>query len=278
MNLAAALSQADDRRVVVALDVAVVPDQTPLESAEAHLAQQGIDTQDDSPLAQAVQQGAALGIPIRPLRRAAHALATGVLAVTEARPTVELILLNWRGPISAGRIYGSPNKAVLQEARRDVAVLRERPLDDIRRVLVPAGGGPHARLGLRLAAEIARGDDAELTVLRIVRPDDDLDVEAEMRGLRHLADKVLGGPDPRVQTRIQVHQAVVEGILEEAKSGEYDLLVIGASNEWAVKSLLVGAVPDAVADRAPCSVLMARRYEPSSISTIRRVTRSIRGW
>ncbi len=59
---------------------------------------------------------------------------------------------------------------------------------------------------------------------------------------------------------------------------EYDLLVIGASNEWAVKSLLVGAVPDAVADRAPCSVLMVRRYEPSSISTIRRVARSIRGW
>ncbi len=128
------------------------------------------------------------------------------------------------------------------------------------------------------AAQIARGDDAELTILRIVRPDDDLDVEAEMRGLRHLADEVLGGPDPRVQTRIQMHKAVVEGILEEAQSGEYDLLVIGASNEWAVKSLLVGAVPDAIADRAPCSVLMVRRYEPSGISTIRRVARSVRGW
>jgi amino acid transporter/nucleotide-binding universal stress UspA family protein len=278
LHLAAALSQADDRRVVVALDVVVVPDQTPLESAEAHLAQQSIVTQGDSPLAQAVQQGVALGIPVRPLRRAAHALATGVLAVTEARPDVGLILLSWHGPLSAGRIYGSPNKAVLQDAHRDVAVLRARSLDDIRRVLVPAGGGPHARLGLRLAAEIARGDDAELTILRIVRPDEDLDVEAEMRGLRHLADEVLGGPDPRVQTRIQVHQAVVEGILEEAQSGEYDLLVIGASNEWAVKSLLVGAVPDAVADRAPCSVLMVRRYEPSGISTIRRVARSIRGW
>ncbi len=278
LNLAAALSQADDRRVVVALDVVVVPDQTPLESAEAHLAQKGIVTQGDSPLAQAVQQGAAMGIPVRPLRRAAHALASGVMAVTEARPAVGLILLSWRGPLSAGRIYGSPNKAVLQDAHRDVAVLRERPLDDIRRVLVPAGGGPHARLGLRLAAEIARGDDAELTILRIVRPDDDLDVEAEMRGLRHLADEVLGGPDPRVQTRIQVHKAVVEGILKEAQNGEYDLLVIGASNEWAVKSLLVGAVPDAVADRAPCSVLMVRRYEPSGISTIRRVARSIRGW
>jgi nucleotide-binding universal stress UspA family protein len=191
---------------------------------------------------------------------------------------VGLILLSWRGPLSAGRIYGSPSKTVLQEAQRDVAVLRERRLKDIRRVLVPAGGGPHARLGLRLAAEIARGDDAELTILRIARPADDLDMEAEMRGLRNLANEVLDGPDPRVQTRILVREAVVEGILEEAQSGEYDLLVIGASNEWAVKSLLVGAIPDAIADRAPCSVLMVRRYEPSSISTIRRVVRSVRGW
>jgi nucleotide-binding universal stress UspA family protein len=278
LNLGASLAQADDRRVVVALEVDVVPDQTPLDSVEAQLARQGIVTQGDSPLARVIQQGATMGIPVRPLRRAAHALATGVLAVAEARPAVGLILLSWRGPLSAGAIYGSPNKTVLEEADRDVAVLCERHLGEVRRVLVPAGGGPHARLGLRLAAEIARGDEAELTILRIARPGEDLDTEAEMRGLHHLADEVLGGPDPRVQTRIVVHEAVVEGILEEARNGDYDLLVIGASNEWAVKSLLVGAIPDAVADRAPCSVLMVRRYEPSGISTIRRVASSVRGW
>jgi len=277
LNLAAALAWADDRRVIVALEVAVVPPQTPLESAEARLAQWS-STQGDSPLARVVQQGAAMGVPVRPLRRAAHAVASGVLAVAEARPTVGLILLSWRGPLSAGRIYGSPSKTVLQEARCDVAVLRERHLNEVHRVLVPAGGGPHARLGLRLAADIARSDEAELTVLRIVRPAENLDVEAEMRGLRRLAEEVLGGPDPRVRTRILVHEAVVEGILEEARTGGYDLLVIGASNEWAVKSLLVGAIPDAIADRAPCSVLMVRRYEPAGISTIRRVVHSVRGW
>jgi len=277
LSLAAALAQADDRRVIVALDVAAVPPQTPLGSAEAQLAQWSI-TEGDSPLAQIVRQGAAMGVPVRPLRRAAHAVASGVLAAIEARPSVGLILLSWQGPLSAGRIYGSPSKAVLQEARCDVAVLRERHLEEVKRVLVPAGGGPHARLGLRLAADVAHSDETELTVLRIVRPAEGLDVEAEMRGLRHLAEEVLGGPDPRVRTRILVHEAVVEGILEEARSGGYDLLVIGASNEWAVKSLLVGAVPDAIADRAPCSVLMVRRHEPTGISTIRRVVRSIKGW
>lgn len=276
LNLAAALAQADDRRVIIALDVVVVPHQTPLASAEAQLAKRGI-TQEGSLLAQVAKQGAELGVPVRPLRRAAHAEASGVLAVAEARSTVELILLDWLGPLSAGRIYGSPDKTILQEAHCHVAVLRERHLSEVRRVLVPAGGGPHARLGLRLAAQIARSDEAELTILRIAYPSEELDVEAEMRGLRHLAEEVLG-PDPRVQTRVAVHEAIVEGILKEAREGEYDLLVIGASNEWGVKSLLVGAVPDAIADRAPCSVLMVRRYELTGISAIRRVVGSIRGW
>jgi amino acid transporter/nucleotide-binding universal stress UspA family protein len=276
LNLAAALAHTDDQRVIVALDVVVVPPQTPLTSVEARLAKQGAAPKG-SPLAQLAQQGVDLGVPVRPLRRAAHAEASGVLAVIEARPAVEMILLDWRGPLSAGRIYGSPGKTILQEAQCHVAVLRERHLNQVRRVLVPAGGGPHARLGLRLAAQIARGDEAELTVLRVARPAGEVDVEAEIRSLRHLVEEILGA-DPRVQARVVVHGAVVEAILEEARKGEYDLLVVGASEEWGVKSLLVGAIPDAIADQAPCSVLMVRRYEPTGISTLRRVARSIKGW
>jgi amino acid transporter/nucleotide-binding universal stress UspA family protein len=277
LNLAGALAQADDRRLVVALDVVVVPPQAPLESAGARLSQRSV-VQGNSRLAQVAQQGAAMGIPVRSLCQAAHAVDSGVLAVASARPSVGLILLGWQGPLSPGQIYGSPSKTVLEAVRCDVAVLRERDLAEVRRVLVPAGGGPHARLGLRLAADIARSDEAELTVFRVVRPGEDLNMEAEMRGLRRLAEDILGGPDYRVRTRIAVHRSVVEGILEEACSGGYDLLVIGASNEWAVKSLLVGAVPDAVADRAPCSVLMVRRCEHPGISTVRRVIRSVKGW
>ena len=277
LDLAAALARADDRRVIVALEVTLVPHQTPLESADVQLARQDFAS-GDSPLARLVQRGAALGVPVRPLRRAAHAVASAVLAVTEARPGVGLILLSWRGPLSAGRIYGSPSKTILQEAHCSVAVLRERHLTEVHRVLVPAGGGPHARLGLRLAVQIARSDEAELTLLRIVQPSENLDVEAEIRGLNHLAREVLGGIDPRVKTRILVREAVLEGILEEARQGAYDLLVIGASEEWRIKSLLVGALPDTVADRAPCSVLMVRRCEPAGISTTRRIVSSLRGW
>jgi nucleotide-binding universal stress UspA family protein len=201
-----------------------------------------------------------------------------VLAVVEARPKVGLILMSWHGVLSASQIYGSPTKRILEAAECDVAVLRARGLKQIRRVLIPVGGGPHARLGLRLASRIAQGDEATLTALRVLRGSDDLDLGVEMQGLEHLIADVLGEAGPAVSPRTVVHDAVAEAILQEAEEGEYDLLVIGASNEWQIKSLLVGALPDAVADRAPCSVLMVRRYESGSVSTVRRILGSLRGW
>lgn len=276
LELATALALADERVMISVLDVKVVPAQTPLEVAEKWLAQrQGTR---EYALSQMVAQAAAKGVPVRTLHRAAHGLDSGVLALIETRPTVGLILMSWHGPLSASRVYGSPTKRILEEARCDVAVLRARELGRVTRVLVPLGGGPHARLGLRLASQIAQGDGAKLTALRVVRPTDDLDVEVEMEGLARVVREILGDAANSVVTRIRVSEAVDEAILEAIREGAPDLLVIGASEEWHIKSLLVGALPDAVADRAPCSVLMVRRYELAGISTARRILSSLRGW
>ena len=117
-----------------------------------------------------------------------------------------------------------------------------------------------------------------MTVLRIVTPSDDLDVEVEVDSLRGMITDIVGSAGDEVRARVVVHESVADAILEEVETGGYDLLVIGASNEWRVKSLLIGALPDVVADRALCSVLMVRRYESSGISTTRRILSSIRGW
>ena len=104
MRLASYLSRADDLRVIVGLDVVVVPQQTPLETVDMQLAQERYPLQN-SRLAKMAQQGAELGVPVRPLRsRAPHAIESGILAVAAVRPSVDLILLSWQGP-SFGRPY-----------------------------------------------------------------------------------------------------------------------------------------------------------------------------
>jgi amino acid transporter len=276
LELSTTLALADEETVITLLDLQTVPPQAPLELAQTRM--QRWEGTRQYALSQMITQAAETGVPVRTLRRVAHSASSAVLAVIESRPAVGLILMSWTGALSASRVYGSPTKQVLEEAQCDVAVLRAREMDRIGRVLVPVGGGPHARLGLRLASRITQDPAATLTALRVLRPSDDLDMEVELHGLQHVIRDVLGDAASRVTVRLQVHEAVLDGILQEATQGEHDLLVIGASEEWTVKSLLVGALPDALADRAPCSVLMVRRYEPSGVSTLRRIVSSVRGW
>jgi nucleotide-binding universal stress UspA family protein len=90
-----------------------------------------------------------------------------------------------------------------------------------------------------------------------------------------LVEDVLGEIPGEIIFRLKRSESVVEGILQEAASQEdgsgYDLIAIGASEEWFLKNLLFGSIPDRVANDAPCSVLMVRKHEPPAVSWFRRM-------
>lgn len=132
-----------------------------------------------------------------------------------------------------------------------------RKAGPIRRVLVATGGGPHAQFGLRLAADIVGAHDGELTLFSVLQPSEGPGAAAEQRELRHWATEVLG-PDLEVQTQVTTNSSVVDAILSETGRSQYDLLVLGASDEHTVQSVLFGTIPDAVTARTSCSVLIVR--------------------
>lgn len=127
----------------------------------------------------------------------------------------------------------------------------------IRRVLVSAGAGPHALLGLRLAARLQGNGDGNLTLLRVVPPAPEVDLTHEMESLHNLATELLG-PEHGVQALVTSHFSVADAILEESARG-YDLLIIGASEERGPRRWLSHTVPDVILKRAPCSVLVVYR-------------------
>jgi len=278
VRMAAILGRAREEATLAALAVVTVPGTTPLE-----LAQEMLDRQGDGRkalLKRTAEYAHGQGVPIRTLLRAARSVSSGILGVAEARPSVGLILMGWRGQLSTQQVAGSVVKDVVRNARCDVAVLRDRGVGkgSIRHVLVPVGGGPHARLALRLAWDVARVEKGDLTALRIVPEGPQVDMQVEMDVLRQLVEDALGGVPREVAFSLKRHASVVEGVLAEAErvaDGEgCDLIAIGASEEWFLKSLLFGSIPDRVADRASCSVLMVRKYEPASVSWLRRVLKA----
>jgi amino acid transporter/nucleotide-binding universal stress UspA family protein len=276
LDLASAMAMTTQGGVIDILEMAVVPPQITLESAHASTARYNNSAKDNA--SKIITRAAANGVNIRTRQRPVRSPDSGVIAFIEAHPDVGLVMTNWKGSLASSRIYNSPTKNIIEKAPCDVAILLARNYTQFKRILIPIGGGPHARLGLRLASRFAEGEAAELTALRVLRSDPKPDIPVEMEGLNHVVTDVLGEDAEKAVPQIVVDDNVIKAILNTAKEGKYDLLVIGASQEWQIKSLLAGSLPDAIAEKSPCSVLLVRHYEPAGVSLTRRILSSLRGW
>ena len=278
VKMAVILDQARGESTLTALSVVKTPGATPL-----GLAQDMLDRQENGRkvlLKRVADYAHEQGMPVRTLLRATRGISSGILSVAEARGGVGLILMGWRGQLSTQRVAGSVVKDVVRGAPCNVAVLRDRGVGEIKRVLVPTGDGPHARLALRLAWDIARAEEGSLTALRLLPKVDKTDMEVEMEVLRQLVEDVLGEIPEEVAFRLKYSDSLAGGILDEVIQAEgeavYDMVVIGASEEWFLRNMLFGSIPDQIADGMPCSVLMVRKYEPAPVSWLRRTIKRYR--
>ena len=267
-KMAVILGRARQEASVALLTLVKIPMTTPLS-----MAQELLDRQESEPkslLKRIADYVHDQGVPVRALLRATRTIPAGILSVAEERSGVWLILMGWRGQLTTQRVMGSVVKEVVRGATCHVAVLRDRGVDELRKIIVLMGTGPHARLALRLAWDIARGVGAQLTALRFFPEREEVNLEVEMDALRQTVEDVLGEIPDAVITRLVRNDSLLSGTLAEVDARGCDLIVIGASQEWFLKHMVFGSIPDLIAEKAPCSVLMVRKYEPSGVSWLRR--------
>lgn len=225
--------------------------------------------QQQSLLRHITEQAQARNVPLYTKLRAAPSISQGILM--EADSSVKLVMMGWPGTLDSLKLSENPVKAVVQNAHASVAVLLDRGLCNVRHILVPVGGGPHSRLAIRLAYEIAEQEGAQLTTLHcLCQVSEGDELQDRMSLLREIVEDELGSVPSRIITRLVQADSLPAGILNEISRQNYDLLVLGASDEWLTPGYLFGAVDDQVAAQATCSVLLVRRYETATISWIRR--------
>jgi amino acid transporter/nucleotide-binding universal stress UspA family protein len=191
---------------------------------------------------------------------AAHDIA-GSLMTEVAEEESDLLLMGWERGFSIGRVYRSPVQKIMGQLPADLAVLKDRGLGAIHSILIPWGGGIHARLGMELAVRVGRASGARLTILRLVR--EGVDPEREESSLTRSVEPLLGDYDG-LEIVVRSSQDISSGMMDyiEERKDDLDLVIIGASRESRIRQVLFGSIPDLVADRAPCSVLMVHRYLP----------------
>jgi amino acid transporter/nucleotide-binding universal stress UspA family protein len=261
LKLSTALAHSRKARLRL-IHVVDVPIQTPLEAGRVEYEEKR--QKQETLLDVASRHAAELGVRALASAIIAHNIPSAILSVAEME-SPDLILMGWKGDVRIPRFRGTNVSGVLKIAKSNVLVLKDRGLQDIKRILVPISGGPHALLGLKLAHELAQEWGASLTAIKIQigKGITDARSEYEKQSIALFQSQAEEfGKDLLVRTGVPAEVQVLMGTeisqtIVDA-SQEHDLIVIGASNEWGLRQRLFGSIPDQVADKAEVSVLMVR--------------------
>jgi len=195
-------------------------------------------------------------IPIETFTRAGKNASAVILGETR-RYDPDVLILGANSPLKQGRyLMGRTLDPVIQAAACDIIVQRGETAPGLRRILIPAAGGPNAPRALIMARILA--PQAKITTLYVA---DRKLGQAEVLVGRARLDLMIGGlkPEDRAAIEARIVQAAspVDGILEEAPG--HELLILGAGHEGIIDRFLFGDIPQAILAQSTIPVMVFRR-------------------
>ena len=184
-----------------------------------------------------------------------------------------LALVTHSGARYAGPVWLAAGICVFVAVRRSsrrgllehVAPLECLPsAPEFKRILVPMKLGDIGEEMVATAIALARDSDAEVVALTVVRVPRRFPLEGEFppevaaKVEQTLEEARALGEDHGVQVSTGVVRArsIGHAILEEARSRDVDLIVLGSSPKWRRQSRFFSPTVDFVLRRAPCEVVV----------------------
>ncbi|HZI04248.1 MAG TPA: universal stress protein, partial [Archangium sp.] len=214
-------------------------------------------------LAPLLGRASGLGLQVRPLSFVSTEPGPDICRTAEAKQA-DLILLGWHKPLFSRTMLGGTVHEVMQEAGTSVAVLVDRGLERVNRVLVPFIGSAHDRAALGLARRLLQHASAEITILHVTQSEG----TPGHTGARPLVEELFPEGSGRVHFKVVAHDAPDEAALEEARRG-YDLVVVGVGSEWGLEDSLFGLHRERLIGDAPTSLLVVRHPAPERAAETR---------
>lgn len=157
----------------------------------------------------------------------------------------------------------------------------------IKRMLICSAGGRYIDSSLPLLGQIARGMQAAVTLLHVMP--EPAAIYAGLRRLEETADVLLASRSElglslsrQQQTFAQMgvkaevrlrHGPVLEEILREFETGDYDVVVTGSAPSRSLRTYVLGDISREIVNRANCAVLVVRGPTASGSSR-----KKLRNW
>ncbi len=251
LHLAGALVKPEGGKVI-ALRVITVPNQLPLSDGriEAEANRMLLD--------RAIDQATKEEFRVQTMTRVSRSIAEGILD-TAREEDVDQILVGWGGGESRtiSRSMGPVLDPIITDAPCDVLIVKGINWKEIKSILVPTAGGPNAPIGALLASSLAQSTGADVTGLyiQVGRAS-----SSRMAENQRILDKTFQGLhfQKEPEKKIITASTPLAGILKEAE--DYDLVIIGASEQGFIDQFAFGSIPQRIASQSPHSSIMVKGY------------------
>jgi nucleotide-binding universal stress UspA family protein len=240
---------------------------------------------DERPLREALQrqaqslrtQNAQPGIVVRagdPLRE--------ILDQT-SKTNYDLVIVGARWTGATGHYWRSEKTYEVIKAIQPPVLVAIGECKQLRRFLVCTGGKEFIEQAVQFTGKLAAALDASVTLLHVmaappamyadlVRLEENVDQLLESkselgtnlrRQIREL-DRLSVSAEVRLR-----HGIVVDQVFEEARAGDYDLIVTGTSQaRGLLRHYIMGDLTRSILNQASCPVLVARAGEPKATRTL----------
>jgi nucleotide-binding universal stress UspA family protein len=216
-------------------------------------------------LLQRVHEFTPPGIELRTVVRIGRRAAEGIIELA-AEDEADLIIFGWGGRPGGRRgaeaVFSPTIDEVVRDGPCDICVVKQRGVREVKRILSPVRGGPHAELALQFASALGRYFDASVEAMHVIPENVNSVVRAQAE--RALAGFVRQHAGETARPLIVEGADVRAAILREAEQAQ--LVVMGAAAVSAAESArgdgpLFGALPEAIAQHAKPTVLVVKTRE-----------------
>lgn len=213
------------------------------------------------------------------VRRDAGPEVADVINAEAAKGSYDLILVGASG--SRGGVSGTKLEKLVEGSPCHVAMVKHRGGDvvPLRRILVPVDGSFPSRVGIEFAVRHAEGvgEDAEVTLAVMLDREPEPTAMARRAAatdtFRRRANSVLMSVDTlsrdggleklspvfkstKVKTHLMLPKGGPQAMLQEASSGKYDLVVLGAEHRAIHHRLFFGYENERLVEQAPVTVVL----------------------
>lgn len=203
-------------------------------------------------------------IPIHTQVRVTHDVSHAILETIKERH-IDLLIMGWKGNTTTpGRVFGGVVDTMIRQASCDVVLVKletdeldsEHRLPRFDRWLVPTAGGPNSRQAIRLLPALTKlSKHPQICLCQIhqpkqVPPDSPVLDEA----MSFLGDR-LACP---VTLMPVCSNSVSDAVIDLAQKDQCDVIVLGATREGLLQQAIQGNIPEAIARRCDCTVILVR--------------------